>query len=29
MSDPEGKWIINENDVETIALIERVRNMIF
>lgn len=29
MSDSEGKWLINENDVETIALIERVRNMIF
>lgn len=29
MSDPEEKWLINENDVETIASIERVRNMIF
>ena len=26
MSDPEGKWLINENDVESIALLQRMSN---
>ena len=26
MTDPEGKWLINENDVESCVLLERVSN---
>ena len=26
MSDPEVKWLINENDVESIALLQRMSN---
>ncbi len=26
MSDPEGKWLINENDVEVCCLLEQLRS---
>ena len=26
MSDPEGKWLINENDVESCVLLQRMSN---
>ena len=29
MSDPEGKWLINENDVETVCLLERMLHVRF
>lgn len=26
MSDPEGKWLINENDVEVVSLLQKMSN---